>query len=56
MRRIIGAISGVAVVLSLIVLMPAIALAEENQCVDSLAKCTWDPMKWEENQNSWNLY
>lgn len=49
MRRIFGTFIALAVVVSL-VLIPATVSAD-------LGKCTgWDPVKWENNQNSWKLY
>ena len=53
MRKILGAVFALMVVLSM-VLLPAAVLAADGEA--GLAKCEWDTVKWEENQNSWNLY
>lgn len=53
MRRILGAVFALAVVLSL-VLMPVVVSAASGE--DGIAKGQWDPLKWEDNQNSWHLY
>lgn len=37
-----------------LVLMPAAVWAAEGY--NGLAKCEWDPVKWENNPNSWVLY
>ena len=53
MRKILGAVFGLMIVFTM-VLLPAAVLAVDGEA--GLPKCEWDTVKWEENQNSWNLY
>jgi hypothetical protein len=53
MNKILGAVFALTVMLSL-VLLPVAVLAADGEA--GVAKCEWDTMKWEDNQNSWNLY
>jgi hypothetical protein len=43
-----------ALVLAVSLVLPAAVMAAEGY--NGLAKCEWDPVKWEANPNSWNLY
>lgn len=52
MRKTVGILFALVMAVSLLV--PAAALAADPY--DGLAKCAWDKVKWEENQNSWYLY
>lgn len=39
-----------------LVLTPATVFAADVDGYAGLSNCQWDPVKWEDNENSWNLY
>ena len=51
-----GGILFVLMLVVSLVLMPAAVFAADVDGYDGLANCQWDPVKWEGNENSWNLY
>jgi hypothetical protein len=50
--RIVGILLALVLAVSLVV--PTIVLAQDEYA--GLSKCAWDPIKWQNNENSWGLY
>ena len=56
MSRIVGGLFVLVLAVSLL-LLPAPVSAQDGDGYGGIgAACEWDPVKWEDNENSWNLY
>ena len=51
--RIVGTLFALVLVVSL-VLIPATVCAQDEY--NGLGQCSWDKVKWQDNENSWGLY